>query len=71
MCLPEFVPMSKDLSKIMDNKIRAQIALYLPSLVRMREWTLLFTIEKDGVSFKTFYERVKDRDNTVLLIKDS
>jgi len=36
----------------------------------MREWKLLFTINKDGVSYTTFYENVKNRDNTVLLIKD-
>lgn len=50
--------------------MRGQIALYLPSLVRMQEWTLLYTIAKDGVSYTTFYANVKDRDNTVILIKD-
>ena len=55
----------------MDHKIRAQIALYLPSLVRMREWTLLFTIDIDGVSYQTFFNKVMDRDNTVFLIKDT
>lgn len=49
----------------------SQIALYLPSLVRMREWTLLYNIAKDGISFTTFYANVKDRDNTVILIKDT
>jgi hypothetical protein len=70
-CLPEFTPITKSDSNIMDNKMRSQIALYLPSLVRMREWTLLFTIAKDGISFTTFYANVKDRDNTVILIKDT
>jgi TLD len=55
----------------MDSRIRAQIAYYMPSLVRMREWTRLFTIAKDGVSYTTFYENLKDRDNTVILIKDN
>jgi len=36
----------------------------------MREWKLLFTISKDGVSFKTFYRNTRDRDNTVLIMKD-
>ena len=51
--------------------MRAQIAKYLPVLVKMREWKLLFTINKDGVSYTTFYENVSDRDNTVLLVRDS
>jgi hypothetical protein len=55
----------------MDSKMISQIALYLPSLVRMREWTLLYNIAKDGISFTTFYANVKDRDNTVILIKDT
>ena len=55
----------------MDGKMMSQIALYLPSLVRMREWTLLYNIAKDGISFTTFYANVKDRDNTVILIKDT
>jgi TLD len=70
-CLPEFTPITKSDSNIMDNKMRSQIALYLPSLVRMREWTLLYTIAKDGISYTTFYANVKDRDNTVILIKDT
>ena len=36
----------------------------------MREWKLLFSINKDGVSFHTFYGNLKDRDNTVILIRD-
>jgi hypothetical protein len=36
----------------------------------MREWKLLFSISKDGVSFQTFYAYTRDRDNTVLLIKE-
>lgn len=36
----------------------------------MREWKLLFSINKDGVSFHTFYHNLKNRDNTVILIRD-
>lgn len=36
----------------------------------MREWTLLFTMNSDGVSMQTFYANTKNRDNTVLLLKD-
>lgn len=36
----------------------------------MREWKLLFTISKDGVSMQTFYRNTRHRDNTVILIKD-
>ena len=68
--MPEFHPISKDPSEIIDDLMRGQIAYYLPSLVRMREWKLLYSINKDGVCFHTFYSNTKDRDNTVILIKD-
>lgn len=70
-CLPEFVPISKDPSDIIDSKMRAQIAKFMPALVRMREWKLLFTTAIDGISYNTFYANLKDRDNTVLLAKDT
>lgn len=55
-CIPEFIPISKDPSDIIDSEMRSQISRYLPALVKMREWKLLFTINKDGVSYTTFYE---------------
>lgn len=36
----------------------------------MREWKLLYSVNIDGVSFHTFYANTKDRDNTVIIIKD-
>lgn len=47
------------------------ISYFMPPLIRMREWKLLFDINKDGLSMQTFYNRTEDRDNTVILIEDS
>ena len=69
-CLPEFKPLSKNESDILDEAKRQLIAYYLPPLIRMREWRLLFSLNVDGVSMQTFYSRVKKRDHTVLIIKD-
>ena len=46
------------------------VSSYLPALIRMREWRLLFSIDRDGTSFQTFYQEVEDRDNTVMIIED-
>jgi len=46
------------------------ISYFLPSLIRMREWRLLFDINRDGVSMQTFFNKTKDRDNTVILVQD-
>lgn len=68
--LPEFQPKAKDKSEIIDNANMKLIAYFLPGLIRMREWRLLFSINHDGVSMQTFYNLMKNRDNTVILIKD-
>ncbi|CDW85582.1 oxidation resistance protein [Stylonychia lemnae] len=70
VCLPEFNIMVKDQSEIITNENRKLITFFLPGLIRMREWKLLYTISVDGVSMQTFFRRVKSRDNTVIIIKD-
>jgi hypothetical protein len=60
----------KDISTIIDDVSRKQISFFLPPLVRMREWKLLFTPKTDGVSMQTFYNNLKQRDNTLMLIRD-
>jgi hypothetical protein len=68
--LPEFKPIVKSKSEIIDEASRKLITYFLPGLIRMREWRLLFSISKDGVSMQTFYLNMRNRDNTVILIKD-
>ena len=68
--LPEFIPITKDESDVINTAKRRIVSYFLPPLIRMREWRLLFSINSDGVSLNTFYARLKNRDNTVLLIKD-
>ena len=70
MSLPEYVPITKEKSEIIDASKRQLISFFLPVLIRMREWTLLYSINRDGVSMQTFYAKAKNRDHTVILIKD-
>lgn len=67
-CIPEFAPLFKDKSEIINDENRKLITFFLPGLIRMREWKLLFSISKDGVSMNTFFRNTRNRDNTVLLI---
>ena len=68
--IPEFRPIYKEKSEIIDDARRQVISYYLPSLIKMREWHLLFSINMDGVSMQTFYHNLKHRDNTLILIQD-
>lgn len=68
--MPEFNIVVKDKSEIITDENRKLITYFLPGLIRMREWKLLYTISVDGVSMQTFFSRIKNRDNTVIIIKD-
>jgi len=48
--LPEFNIVVKDKSEIITDENRKLITYFLPGLIRMREWKLLYTISVDGVS---------------------
>lgn len=69
-CLPDFVPITKHDSNIVDTAGINLITMHLPALVKMREWRLLFSIGRDGTSFDTFYRLVQDRDNTIVFVQD-
>lgn len=70
-CLPEFIPIKKSQSKILDAAGMKLLTCQLPPLTRMREWNMLFTLVRDGTSFSTFYEKVNDRDNVLLVVEDT
>lgn len=69
-CLPDFRPIRKHESKMMDVAAFHLLTMHLPPLIKLREWCLLFSIERDGTNLQTFYQNVEDRDNTVLVIED-
>ena len=71
LCIPDFVPSKNFESSILDEIGIKMLTLHLPSRVRMREWDKLFTIESDGTSMLTFYESLRERDDTIILIQDS
>lgn len=47
------------------------IARLLPPVLRLREWTRLFSVDSDGISFQTFYKNARDYSNTLLFIEDT
>ena len=46
------------------------LSLHLSSLNRFKEYNLLFSIERDGTSMKTFYKQVSENDDTFIIIMD-
>jgi hypothetical protein len=43
----------------------------LPGLIRDRDWKLLYSLNRDGVSTKTFLNNVKSVDHTILVFQDT
>lgn len=69
--MPDFVPFTKTRSSILDAAGIKLLSNYLPPLIRMREWNLLFTLKREGTGYITFYEKMLDRDNCLLVIEDT
>jgi hypothetical protein len=69
--IPDFVPIVNSESAIIDEIGFKMLTLHLPPLIKMRDWTLLYSIDQDGTSMMTFYNCVKDFDEVVILIKDA
>eukprot|EP00826_Nyctotherus_ovalis_P014010 TRINITY_DN13862_c0_g3_i1.p1 TRINITY_DN13862_c0_g3~~TRINITY_DN13862_c0_g3_i1.p1 ORF type:complete len:186 (-),score=52.63 TRINITY_DN13862_c0_g3_i1:377-934(-) len=59
-----------DKSEILDEGMKLQLARELNPLHMMRKWHLLFSINTDGVSLRTFFNKVKNRNPTIMLVKD-
>lgn len=68
-CLPDFEPITNHTSGIVGDAGLRLISHYLPPLIKMQEWSLLFSIDIHGCSMDTFFNKVADRDDTVMLIE--
>lgn len=68
--VPDFNPIISEKSGVLCHSKIKIISFFLPPLIKMREWNLLFDINKHGNSMQTFYSNVKNRDNTVIVIRD-
>jgi len=60
----------KDNSKILTEDMKEQLAKELSPILLMRNWCLLFSIDTDGVSMRTFFSKLKGHKSTILLVKD-
>lgn len=70
-CLPDFVPIRKNESAILDAAAIKLLSVHMPPHVRMREWSLLFTISQHGFSIITLLELCKGRDNVLIVVEDA
>ena len=70
-CLPEVKPVSSEPSQILSQGKMHVLSYHLPSTIRLNKWELLFTTRRDGYSNLTFFSKLEDMTETILVIKDS
>ena len=47
------------------------LGYHLPGTSRLSPWTLLFTPRKHGYSYLTFFEKLAEAEETLLVVKDT
>lgn len=70
-CIPHFKPVNREPSEILNPGMIQVLTHYLPMHLKFLEWTLAFSINRDGYSPVTFFENLKDFEQTLIVIKDS
>ena len=58
-------------SEIMNEFQISTIIDYFPSLYKSMNWKLLYSLNRDGVSLQTFFEKCKKQTTTLLVIRDT
>jgi hypothetical protein len=71
-CIPDFLPVVDSFkeSNVLPTIGFLMISLHLSSALKMSEWKMIFSIERDGVAYQTFYSMLEEHENTVIIIKD-
>ena len=68
-CLPEFKPSSLQPSDILSKAQMHVLTYHLPSICRMHQWKLLFSINEHGYSPFTFFKNLGGTEYTMLVIE--
>jgi len=69
--LPNYHALSFDKSRILSEGQMLVLSYNLPVFVKMCNWRLAFTLERDGQTIHNFFEKVWGIEVTLLVIEDS
>lgn len=69
-CLPDYQMVAKHKSEIINRGQMLVLSYYLPAMLRLQNWELLFALSRDGYSYHTFFDKLQSSEWTMLLIKD-
>eukprot|EP00347_Sterkiella_histriomuscorum_P021924 403332297 len=69
--LIKFIPNKSEKSEFLTDQQISNIIEELPSMLKQNNWTLVYSMNRDGVSLNTFYEKAKKWKHTLLFIQDT
>lgn len=66
--LPDYHPIARDKSEILNKGQMLVLSYHLPAVIRLQNWQLLFSLSRDGYSHHTFFEKLEDNEETILVV---
>lgn len=69
--LIKYIPNKSDKSEILSDLKISNLVENFPSMMKTMDWTLVYSVNRDGVSVGTFFEKCRDWRYTLLVIKDT
>ena len=66
--LIQFVPKKSDKSEILNDYQIDSLIQHFPSLFKTMDWELVFSLNRDGVSALTFFEKCKNFRTTLVVV---
>ena len=67
----KYMPKKTEKSEILSDIQISNLVENLPSMLKMADWSLAYSINRDGVSMGTFFQQCKDWRYALLVIKDT
>ncbi len=65
------MPEKSEKSEILSDMQISNLIENLPSIMQADYWTLAYSLNRDGTSFSSFYEKAKKWKYTILVIQDT
>lgn len=66
----KFVPKLDFKSNIFSEKQLIELHNNIPNINRFKNFKILYSFERDGISFNTFYQKVSDAQQSIIVIED-
>lgn len=64
------MPQKSEKSEILNDIQISGLVEALPTMIMMADWELVYSLNRDGISMLTFFEKCKKHPNTFLVVQD-